>query len=422
MAKARTVPLGREKESPNLDGLGEGNVCDASGKSVSVCLVGPGWRFTSGISYYTCRFANALAEDYETSVIQLRQLLPRVFYPGKERVAQHQPDASYREDVPVFNGINWWWGLSLVRSMIFLGSHRPRVLVLQWWTLATLHTYLVLALVSRIFGARLVIDMHESQDPGEASFGVLRLCGQWGLGLLLRTVDGVIVHSEADQKALSEIHDTRKLAIAVAPLGPFDQYMEDGADEVDVELVESVRSAPRPGVINLLFFGLIRPYKGLEDLLAAFESMPDHVAASYWLTIVGETWEMDPSTLIENSCRRDRITFVNKYVPDRVVAAAFGHADVVVLPYRRSSGSAALQVAMSWGLPVVVTDVGGLSEAVKGYAGAVSVPPGDARQLMDGIVKARSLAGQEYASPRSWRESSNALLEAAGLRKRCEVG
>ena len=382
----------------------------------SICLVGPGWRFTSGISYYTCLFANSLADGHQASVIQLRQLIPRFLYPGKEHVARHRPDATYSEGIPVFDGVNWWWGLSIARSIAFMRAQRPRVVVMQWWTAATLHTYLVLALVARILGARVVLDMHESQDPGEASFRLLRSVGRRGLGLLMRVADGAMVHSKADQQLLTEAYNTRNLRIVVAPLGPFDQYVEDADDESIGVLIETVKSAPRPRVTNLLFFGLIRPYKGLEDLLTAFECMSDDEAAEFWLTIVGETWELDPSRLIEASRRRDRITLVNSYVPDGVVAAAFSHADVVVLPYRRSSGSATLQVAMSRGLPVVVTDVGGLSEAVEDYEGAVLVRAGDATELRRGIVKARSMAGRAYANPRSWTDSANALLEAAGIR------
>ena len=56
---------------------------------------------------------------------------------------------AYSEDVRVCNGIDWWWGRSLVRGLNFLRAQRPGVLVLEWWTAATLHTYLVLAVVAR---------------------------------------------------------------------------------------------------------------------------------------------------------------------------------------------------------------------------------------------------------------------------------
>ena len=64
---------------------------------LSVCLVGPGWRFTSGISYYTCRLANSMAGDQcDTSVILLRRLLPRLLYPGRARVGLKRASMEYR--------------------------------------------------------------------------------------------------------------------------------------------------------------------------------------------------------------------------------------------------------------------------------------------------------------------------------------
>jgi glycosyltransferase involved in cell wall biosynthesis len=170
-------------------------------------------------------------------------------------------------------------------------------------------------------------------------------------------------------------------------------------------------------VVNLLFFGLIRPYKGLDDLLRVFNDLSEQEAAGLWLTVVGETWEgcTEPEQLIKTSPHADRITFVNEYVSDDVVAAAFGHADVVVLPYRRSSSSGILHVAMNQGLPVVVTRVGGLPEAADGYDGTVFVEPGDPAQLKAGIMQAVPMAGRRFSDPRDWGETIKAIDIASGL-------
>jgi glycosyltransferase involved in cell wall biosynthesis len=170
-------------------------------------------------------------------------------------------------------------------------------------------------------------------------------------------------------------------------------------------------------VVNLLFFGLIRPYKGLEDLLCVFNTLPRDEAERLWLTVVGETWEgcTEPARLIATSPHADRITFVNEYVPDEVVGAAFAHADVAVLPYRRSSSSGILHVAMSWGLPAVVTSVGGLPESTNGYGGAVLVSPGDPAMLREGLMKACTMVGQKFPDPRSWHDTVAAIRLAASV-------
>lgn len=127
---------------------------------------------------------------------------------------------------------------------------------------------------------------------------------------------------------------------------------------------------------------------------------------------------VDEARLIAESPYRDRISFVNDYVADEVVSAAFGHADLVVLPYRRSSSSGPLHVAMNWGLPVVVTGVGGLPEAAAGYEGALFVAPDDDAELKEAIFSGARLADQRFADPRDWTDSVAAVLDAAGTERR----
>ena len=390
-----------------------------AGRGSKVCLVGPGWTFTSGVSYYTCRLANAMAQSHDTSVIQLRRLLPRRLYPGRKRVGLRRASMAYAENVRVCTGIDWWWGRSIVRALRFLRAQRPGVLVLEWWTAATLHTYLVLAVAARVLRVRVVIEVHELQDPGEASVLGARHYARWGLSALFRLSHGCVVHSKADWLLLQSGYASGNLDVAVAAHGPYDQYGADPGDgnPAAQAAISAVRTAPRPEVVNVLFFGLIRPYKGLDDLLRVFNDLPEEEAAGLWLTVVGETWEgcTEPERLIRTSPHADRITFVNEYVPDEVVAAAFAHADVVVLPYRRSSSSGILHVAMSQGLPVVVTRVGGLPEAADGYEGAVFVEPEDPAALKAGIIRAAQMVGRRFADPGDWGETVKAIDAAGGL-------
>ena len=131
---------------------------------------------------------------------------------------------AYRSSVTVCNGIDWWWGLSLVRALKFLHAQRPKVLVLEWWTAATLHTYLILAIAARACGGRVVVEMHELQDPGEASMTIMRSYGRWGLHVLLHLSHGCIVHSKSDWLMLEAGYGCLNTRIAIAAHGPYDQY------------------------------------------------------------------------------------------------------------------------------------------------------------------------------------------------------
>jgi glycosyltransferase involved in cell wall biosynthesis len=370
-----------------------------------ILVVGSGWQFLSGISYYTCRLSNALHDRYDVGAILMRRLLPARLYPGRDRVGRSLTDLRYDQDVRVFDGIDWWAVPSLLRAVRFLRRFRPDVLVLQWWTGAVLHSYLVLALAARKLGIRVVVEFHEVQDTGEArhrwAARYVRRC----IRPLLRRTDGVVVHSRFDEAALAEAYDLGAVPAEVALHGPFDHHLPD-------------RPVREPGddVCRLLFFGTIRPYKGLEDLVEAFADL----GPNYHLTVVGETWEgwTGPGEMIEESPVRDRIEFVNRYVADAEVNEFFAHADVVVLPYRRSSASGPLHIAMSHGLPVVVTAVGGLVEAAEHYSGTVFVPAAAPSDLREAIVRAAGLAGRRHADPSSWGRTVDAyarLLTRIGV-------
>ncbi len=122
-----------------------------------VLVVGSGWRFTSGISYYTCRLTNALAAATPTRAILMRRLVPAALYPGRARVGTVVNDLQYDEQVEVFDGVDWFWGATMLQAKRFIDRDPPDVLVLQWWTGAVLHSYLALAVLARRRGARVVM-------------------------------------------------------------------------------------------------------------------------------------------------------------------------------------------------------------------------------------------------------------------------
>ncbi|WP_250033001.1 glycosyltransferase [Paractinoplanes maris] len=360
-----------------------------------IVVVGSGWRFLSGISYYTCRLSNALATRYEVGTILMRQLLPTRLYPGRGRVGRRLNDLSYDPAVTVFDGVDWWAVPSLIRAVRFLREFRPEVIVFQWWTGTVLHSYLVLCLVARLAGIKVVVEFHEVQDTGEAQHRWASLYCRKLIKPLLRRTSGVVVHSRFDRVALRATYDLTGVPDEIALHGPFDHHDSP------------TPPAPRPRAAGeacrLLFFGTIRPYKGLEDLVEAFGRLPTH----YTLTVVGETWEgwTLPASMIAGSPAASRITFVNRYVADSEVDDFFGAADLVVLPYRRSSASGPLHIAMSHGLPVVVTAVGGLVEAAERYSGTTFVPAAAPAALADAIVTATGKAGRRHTDPSSWEQS-----------------
>lgn len=363
-----------------------------------VCVVGPGTRYLSGITYYTYSLIEALAQaGHRCSAVLIRNLVPARLYPGRARVGDALTGLRLSADIRRVDGVDWYWGWSLIAAVLFLWRERPRVLILQWWTGAVLHTYLVLATVARLLGAKVLVEFHEAQDVGEARFPLTacytNVCGR----CLLKLSAAQLAHSEFDRDLVQTRYGLNG-SVTLVPHAGYDYLPTQ----------PPLRAAP-PGVINLLYFGVIRPFKGVEDLVVALELLGS-ARSRFWLTVVGETWEgWDlPARLIAASPHRDRITFVNRYVTDAEAAGYFAGADLVVLPYHRSSSSGPLQIAMAQGLPVVVAEVGGLVEASAHYGGAVFTEPANPSSLADGIRRAAELVGGRFQGASSWVNTAQA--------------
>lgn len=117
-----------------------------------------------------------------------------------------------------------------------------------------------------------------------------------------------------------------------------------------------------PGKRNILFFGLIRSYKGLDILLEAFGRLDD----SYQLIVAGEPYGSFDKyrTIIDGSPAKDRIKLFTHYIKDSEVKDYFSASDLVVLPYRSATQSGISAIAYHFEVPMVVTDVGGLRQSV----------------------------------------------------------
>jgi glycosyltransferase involved in cell wall biosynthesis len=376
-----------------------------------VVVIGSGWRFASGISHYTYRLSCALADEYPVGTLLMRRLVPRRLYPGRNRVGAQVVTAAYPARIAVYDGVDWYWGRSLSRALRYLDQQRPTVVVLEWWSGAVLHTYLRLARHAARNGASVILEWHEGQDTGEVKVPGARRYVQSLMPRLLSRVDAHVVHSDFDLRAIKTAFTLGDVPVRVIPHGPYDHLIGPGmAQEARLAPDNPQAAAPEAdgSPFRLLYLGVVRPFKGVEDLVTAFSGLSRDQAIRFRLCVVGETWEgwTAPAEAIARSPHSDLIERVDRYVTDAEVAAFFSQADAVVLPYHRSSSSGPLQIAMSAGLPVVVTAVGGLVEAVERYPGAILVPPRDPVALRQELLQLPARRGQRYPDPHSWAHTT----------------
>jgi glycosyltransferase involved in cell wall biosynthesis len=137
---------------------------------------------------------------------------------------------------------------------------------------------------------------------------------------------------------------------------------------------------PHPAHCRLLFFGIVRPYKGLDLLLRALAQAPPQVT----LTVAGEFWGGTEATgkLIAELGLTDRVILRPGYVPADKLPALFAAADALVMPYREATASQNALLAFAHGVPVITTTAGALAEPVRDGVDGLTCAPGDVQDLL----------------------------------------
>lgn len=250
-----------------------------------------------------------------------------------------------------------------------LAVTRPDVVHVQWLPLRRVDR--LFWRLARRLGLRVVYTAHNAvARDGDA-------VGRATVAANVRAVDAVVVHSTAG-RAQVLAYGAPAAAVSVIPHGALDAYRGLGA----VPPGDLPEGAP-----VVLFAGLIRPYKGLADLLEAWPAVRLRVPAAR-LLILGAALgrEAEPDLERARELEGDGVSLRLGYADADVFAGAFERADVVVLPYRAADQSGVLFTALALGRPLVVTDVGGFRETVEGAGCGVVVPPRDPEALGEAIA------------------------------------
>ena len=182
---------------------------------------------------------------------------------------------------------------------------------------------------------------------------------------ILTGFDAVISHSEHGARRLSAEVGLDPARIEVIPHGAFDYLTRLPAEQ---PLPPELAAVDGPVI---LFFGLLRPYKGLDTLLEAFAGLK---GAELWIAGMPRM----PMAPLETAAARarGRVRFVPRFIADPEIPAYFRRADLIVLPYREIEQSGVLYTALAFGKPILLTSVGGFTE-VAGQGAARAVPPND---------------------------------------------
>jgi glycosyltransferase involved in cell wall biosynthesis len=322
-----------------------------------IAIVGPAHPYKGGIAQETTELAHRLtAAGHQVKLLSWKAMYPKRLYPGEQYVAQDQPERPpFAATVRVLswkNPIGWW---SNIRRL----QHYDQIIFI-WWV-PTIQGPVYLTMLKALGKQRpyTTIICHNVL-PHEARLGDRIITRA-----VLRRVDTVVTHT--DQLAETARGLTARPVISV----PLPLAHPAG------NAVRPIPNGHQALQHRLLFFGIVRKYKGLDILLRALALVPD-----IKLTAAGEFWDVAQyEQLIKELGLSHRVTLQKGYVPSSAVAALFASADALVLPYRHGTGSQNVQIAFSYGLPVIGTAIPAITGQLHDGTDGLLCTPDDVEAL-----------------------------------------
>jgi glycosyltransferase involved in cell wall biosynthesis len=330
---------------------------------VTIAVLGPVYPYRGGIAHYTARLVRALAEaGEEVLTVNLTRQYPSALFPGSS-----QEDGSKQP----FETVSERWVDSMrpdtwFRTVARLRRRGVKKLVIQWWHPYFAPSFGTIGRLARRAGIEVVFVCHNVEPHEGTPFD--RLALMWAYG----GADRFVVHAQAERSKMERYAAGRPVAVVAHPV--YDLFAEVASPDPAAARAELGLGAEEE---VLLFFGLIRPYKGLDVLLRA---MPEILAKRpVKLVVAGECYGDDKPlhALIAELGIGAALKLDLKYVPNEAVATYMVAADAVVVPYLHATQSGIVQVAYAFGKPVITTRVGGIPEVVWEGETGLLVPPSD---------------------------------------------
>lgn len=303
------------------------------------------YPFRGGIAQFNARLFRVLEKEHEVSAFTFKKQYPDFLFPG---TSQYVDDKDPADAIPVKRIVSTFNPFTYFRAARIIKKSEPAIFITNYW-MSFFGIFMGL-LASRQSKKTKKIAIIHNLIPHESRF-----FDKWFNAFFIKRYDGFVVMSESVENDLLLMKPDAKYIRLNHPW-----YDHFGGAISCSEARQQLQIHPDKKTI--LFFGLIRDYKGLDLLVEAFSNLSD----DYQLLIAGEVYSnlKKYQDQIQSSKVKERIFFFNKYIPDTEVALFFSAADVCVLPYRTATQSGVTAIAFHFELPMIVTDVGGLKDIV----------------------------------------------------------
>ena len=314
-------------------------------------FIGPAYPYRGGIAAFNENLATIFQHNgWECKIFTFTQQYPNLLFPGKNQLTTEdpRPNLTITRGIYSTNPLNW---LKMSKEIV---AENPDLVITQYWMpfMAPAFGTILRGVKKEMNDVQTVTIVHNFK-PHESRIGDKQLNKYLTnrtdiLTCLSASVKREIEKSVADKPIIQLFH----------PI--YDHYGAALSQEV-----AKTKLGWDEDTKYLLFFGLVRAYKGVDTLLDALTILK--TKENYKLVIAGEFYEDEKKYLkqIAKNKLEDRIIIRNEYIPNEDVPLLFCGADAIVLPYKTATQSGVVPIALHFDRPVIVTKVGSLSPMIE---------------------------------------------------------
>ncbi len=339
---------------------------------MKIRLIGTAYPYRGGLAIYNERLMEEFASQGNEVCIETFSLqYPKILFPGKTQYADWDNPSRF----PIIRSINSINPFNWIRVGNRIRKEKPDLVLVKYWIPFMSPCFSTIIRRIKKNNHTKVICIVDNIIPHEK-----RPFDGFLTRLFTKSVDGFIAMSQSVMDDINQFDKNKPRLLSPHPL--FDNFGEKTDRKIAMD-----KLGLDPNDINLLFFGLIREYKGLDILIEALsdQRLRDQPIK---LLVAGEFYESSKPYFdrIKELGLEDRIRVEERFIPDNEVSLYFSSTDLVVLPYKTATQSGVTQIGYHFSKPMLVTDVGGLGEIIidkkTGYVVEPS-PKGVADAILD---------------------------------------
>ncbi len=335
---------------------------------LSLISVGPPYR--GGISDLSALIYEELSKDHQIQFINFKRQYPSILFPGKTeyKIGDRALDFPSKRIIDSINPLTWYQAYKQIRAF------DSEWAIFRYWNpfFAPLIGYMAKKLRKKSVKVAILVD---NLVPHEESF-----IDSWMARRILARADHVVTMSKSVSEDVQGLHPGMKTSTLFHPL--YEIYQ---SNHTKAEARAQLNLPDHPIV---LYFGLIRPYKGLDIMIKALGDIK-HEFDDYTALILGEAYEDSQKyvDLIKSEGISSYTIFRNEFIADNELPLYFSAADVLVLPYRSATQSGIVGIALQMDRPVIATQVGGLGEYIQEGETGYLVEPENPEALGQTILR-----------------------------------